>query len=907
LPAEFASEVRRELQRILGSSQFSKSPQAANLLSFLVHEALAFDPVNTPGHLKEYSIAVQVFGRPASFDPASDNIVRVEVRRVRSKVERYYEDEGACDPIAIMVPKGSYVPVFLRRDNSEFDLSGRTVSHYELGRRRCVNRWQSTYDARCLHLQRNVTVILPARLAVEDGGRRQSLLGGVRAGAVDHPNVASVHNVEATNERIIIAASAMPGQSLREYVELHKLSGSSATAFAQELANSLASGHSVGMLHGNLNPDSVSVENGTGVDVPHPRILPFGMFPLVDIQHPAFEGFRPPEWSAGSPPDLRSDVWSFGALVWFSCCGVPPSLPQNAVAATPDGGPIPPRLAAVVARCLDTNPSLRHASAVEISEHIAPVSETLVHQVEAPPRKELAWMRRKVFTRVALIVISLVAVVVTIIANGRLRQPALPVANPRLVVLPLENLGDSENEPYCRAAADLLAARLARFPGVRLVSSRSLDRLKHDHFSTQFLQNELDVAYAVDGTLLRFGSQFQVTVRLLDVGSESYVWANSYIGPWSDVSVRIEELAERAAESMGLLVQREQKRPPSAPPVSEIAREAWLKGRFSAIEYWNNPLPTHFVDAERRLKRALELHPGYVEAMVELGQLYLSAAYPPSGNQADLLEKAQELAESAVTLEPENGAAHALRGSVYTDTGRARSAMPHLLRALQLSPDAPTSHNYLCIAYEAMGFWESSLFEREKAIERDPLLRGIQSGGMPLLVRLGRIKEAQQVLASHEPGSQTWGLRTAWLYLLTGDPKRAESVLSETKPPLRNDSFEMLIALARAAQGGPEIARSAVKELATPERRRWEAFIQLCALAGEKDLLVKEIANHTYVRNYRWVVGEPLLRPYRNHPPFQKLVRDLYAEWQQNLGDFGPSLPVQPPELPSPKEYLSQK
>ena len=96
-----ASEVSLQLGRILRSSHFAKSPQAANLLAFLVNQTLSSSPGETPGQLKEYSIAVQVFRRPASFDSSADNIVRVEVRRVRAKLERYYKDEGSSDPIAI--------------------------------------------------------------------------------------------------------------------------------------------------------------------------------------------------------------------------------------------------------------------------------------------------------------------------------------------------------------------------------------------------------------------------------------------------------------------------------------------------------------------------------------------------------------------------------------------------------------------------------------------------------------------------------------------------------------------------------------------------------------------------------------------------------------------------------------
>jgi TolB-like protein len=682
--AELAPDVSLQLGRILRSSHFVKSPQAANLLAFLVNQTLSSSPGETPNQLKEYSIAVQVFGRPASFDSSADNIVRVEVRRVRAKLERYYEDEGASDPIGISIPKGTYVPVFRKRHYAEFDSSGRTISHYELGRRRCVNRWQSAYDAKCLHLHRFVTVILPTRLTMEDEGRRQSLLEKMRAGVVDHPGVAAVHDVEATQERVIIAAAALPGRSLREYVEGSRLAGDPAVGFARELANALASGHSLGMLHGNLNPDSLSINEGASGEAPHAHLMPFGMLPLVDIEHASFEGFRPPEWSVGGEPDLRSDVWSFGALVWFACYGVAPPPVPSAAGEGAEGGSMPPQLAGVLARCLQPEPGLRYASAVEIAEEMGPVSAApVVPREEAPPAKP-RWARHKV---IVLTAISLVAVVATIIVSAHFRSKPPAGSEPRLIVLPLENTNaDPENEPYCRAAADLLAARLARLPGVQVVSSLSVDRRKRDQFSAEFLQTKLHVDYAVEGTLLRLGPEFQATVQLLDVGAGRHVWSDSYGGPWTDVSARIEELADKAAQSMGLVVQREQIQPASSPAINVMAHDAWLKGRFSAIEYWNTLLPGHFDDAERRLRRALELHPSYVNAMVDLGQLYLSGAYahslgqrgvePSKGSQADLYDKAEEFAASAVAVDPESGPAHAVLGSVYTDTGRLR-VLPH--------------------------------------------------------------------------------------------------------------------------------------------------------------------------------------------------------------------------------------
>ncbi len=105
------SQVQAELQRVSQSAPFLKSAQLQRLLHFLVEETLA----GRAERLKEYVVGVEVFGRPGSFDPRIDSIVRVEARRLRFALDSHYGGEGRNDPIIIELPKGSYVPHFLPR------------------------------------------------------------------------------------------------------------------------------------------------------------------------------------------------------------------------------------------------------------------------------------------------------------------------------------------------------------------------------------------------------------------------------------------------------------------------------------------------------------------------------------------------------------------------------------------------------------------------------------------------------------------------------------------------------------------------------------------------------------------------------------------------------------------------
>jgi TolB-like protein/tetratricopeptide (TPR) repeat protein len=104
--------VREHLERVLASPTFQQGDRLKRFLKFIVLEAVA----GRRHELKEYVIGVQVFGKEDTFDPRTDPIVRVQARRLRAKLVRYYREEGRADETVIELPKGGYAPVFKQRD-----------------------------------------------------------------------------------------------------------------------------------------------------------------------------------------------------------------------------------------------------------------------------------------------------------------------------------------------------------------------------------------------------------------------------------------------------------------------------------------------------------------------------------------------------------------------------------------------------------------------------------------------------------------------------------------------------------------------------------------------------------------------------------------------------------------------
>lgn len=108
LPIEPAA-VREHVARILRTTDFAAAPQLSTLLQFIVERKLA----GTEGSLKAYTIATEALGRPTSFDPQNDPIVRVQARRLRQALLLYYAAAGADEPMRIVLPLGGYIPAFV--------------------------------------------------------------------------------------------------------------------------------------------------------------------------------------------------------------------------------------------------------------------------------------------------------------------------------------------------------------------------------------------------------------------------------------------------------------------------------------------------------------------------------------------------------------------------------------------------------------------------------------------------------------------------------------------------------------------------------------------------------------------------------------------------------------------------
>jgi hypothetical protein len=153
--------VLAALQRILGSKVFSHSASLRDTLAYIVRNSLS----SSPEHLKEYSIATEVLGRTGDFNPKEDNIVRVQMHRLREKLEEYYLVDGREEPIRIIIPRGQYTTEYIRTPPAEPTVATapvQTPGAPDAKRRRLDWRWWAIFALVACNLVLVVNAVRPS-------------------------------------------------------------------------------------------------------------------------------------------------------------------------------------------------------------------------------------------------------------------------------------------------------------------------------------------------------------------------------------------------------------------------------------------------------------------------------------------------------------------------------------------------------------------------------------------------------------------------------------------------------------------------------------------------------------------------------------------------------------------------
>jgi TolB-like protein/Tfp pilus assembly protein PilF len=585
---------------------------------------------------------------------------------------------------------------------------------------------------RCLdpRLRREVAIkILPASLFPDPVRRRRLEQEARAAGALNHPNLLTIYELGSHENAPFIVCELLVGETLRSKLGSGPLPPRQAADYALQIAKGLAAAHDKGIVHRDLKPENIFVTSDGRV-----KILDFG---LAKVNEPMRNessdtdmltgpgvvmgtlAYMSPEQALGRPVDVRTDVFSFGAIVFEMLWGRPAfhkTSPPETIAAilatdplSTVPGDLPPGLISIVRRCLEKEPDRRFRSGhdVAIALESGSVPMPVVGPAPFPATKVIA----------GALAVVVIAAVIWIVSTRGTGSPHID----SLAVLPLRELSGTSDRYFADGVTEELITRLAQIHSLRVVPRTSAERYVGTRKSLREIGQELNVNGIVTGSVLRSGGNVRVTAQLVDARTEQNLWADEYERPLGDVLTLQDELSRAIVDRIRIrLSPADQQRLTSARPISPAAHDAYLKALYN----FNRADPEGFSRAITLFQEAIARDPNYAAAFAGLAHCYTSMGFFGILVPTEAFPTAKEAALTALKLDPDLADAHVSLGIVLANYEWNWKAADHeYRRALELNPNSEGAHEWIALLLLATGRTDEALAESRRAVELSPLGR----------------------------------------------------------------------------------------------------------------------------------------------------------------------------------------
>jgi serine/threonine protein kinase len=559
------------------------------------------------------------------------------------------------------------------------------------------------YKALDTRLRRVVAIkVLPPAVA-DDPERRTRFEREARAAsALNHPHICTIHDIGEDQGRPFIVMELMKGRTLKEEIAARPLPLDRLLALGEQIAGALDAAHHQGITHRDIKPANIFVaEDGQA------KLLDFGLAKQAPASPSAVAGmddqptvsraedatmagttlgtvsYMSPEQARGEAVDARSDLFSFGVVLYEMATGALPFGGRSAVEtidAILNREPVPPirlnrgvpeELERIIAKALEKDPAVRYQGAAEmkadlkrLERHTGPVPLAAA----TPPRGH---RRLLIHGSVAVCVVLIVAAFWV----WRLSTRQVPASNGpvRIAVLPFENLGTADDAYFADGITDEIRNKIASLPQLAVIARSSVLAYKGSQKTPEAIGKELDARYLLFGTVrwqknASGGSRIRVAPELVEVtgrGSPVQRWQDSLDAVVEDVFRVQAEIASRVAAAMPISLGVQQQQELVGQPTKNLAAyEAYLQAESS----WQagGGFPTDTQRAIGQYEQAVALDPSFALAWAHLSRARSLYYYNSSGTTPGLPQAAREAAERAAQLAPTLPDARLARGSYYT-------------------------------------------------------------------------------------------------------------------------------------------------------------------------------------------------------------------------------------------------
>ncbi len=741
------------------------------------------------------------------------------------------------------------------------------------------------YKAEDLKLKRFVAIkLLPSELAKDEEAKERFIREAQAAAALSHPNICTIHEVDESEGKTYIAMEFIDGHSLRERTVKGPLSIEEVLEVSIQIAQGLTEAHQKGIIHRDIKSANIMVD-----EKGQPKIMDFGLAKVAggalitkEARPMGTVAYMSPEQARGEEVDHRSDIWSFGVVLYEMLTGqllfraeeeksliysIENREPASIEAVNPD---VPAALDQIIKKALEKDKKNRYQSIVDLQEDLFIISKGIV-----PPKIE-AVIRRAKFARLKRIYIYGGLVLLSVALIALLIHFLGSLAKPSIAVLPFENMSkDPEIEYICDGITEEIIDKLARFPSLKVIASSSVFHYKGKEIIAHNVGKELAVGTVLVSRMNQRGSEASIRVELVNTRDSSLIWSHQYIRMSSEIFMIKEEIVSSIVNNLiAKITPLERDRLADARQVNPEAYDAYLKGRYF--------LSKATIEDKRRaseyFQQSIEIDPSYAPAYIGLAQFYRTQPSFGILKPEDAFAKAEAAVKKALELDDTLAIAYSAQAYVkfnyYWDW---EGAEQDLKRAFELSPGNADIHRDYAIFLSRVGRHEEAISQWNRVMELDP----VSLTGNAL--ELGKLFYfARQYDSAIEQLLKTIKLSpmndVAYVYLCSAYGQKAmyeEALAAAQKAGIYSN---LAVAVTHAKAGREEEARGMLGALTGEWGKRVPTFIAfLYASLGEKDNAVEWLQKGYDQHDHfiHQIKVEPMWDPLRSDPRFQALLRKM--------------------------------